>query len=88
MRRVERFLFPAASAERLAGVRIGLCAVLAGRLATGPYAELADQPRELYRPISFMELSCRRCHRDLRWSRYRRPGSWRPSWLRSACARG
>lgn len=56
MRRVERFLFPAASAERLAAVRIGLCAVLAGRLATGPYAELADQPRELYRPISFMEL--------------------------------
>ena len=35
----------AASAE-LAGVRIGLCAVLAGRLATGPYAELADRPRE------------------------------------------
>ena len=55
MRRLERFL-PAASAERLAAARIGLCAVLAGRLATGPYAELADQPRELYRPISFMEL--------------------------------
>lgn len=56
MRRVERFLFPAASAERLAALRIGLCAILAGRLATGPYTELAGQPRELFRPISFMEL--------------------------------
>jgi hypothetical protein len=56
MRRAERFLFPAASAERLAALRIGLCAILAGRLATGPYAELAGQPQELFRPISFMEL--------------------------------
>jgi hypothetical protein len=56
MRRVERFLFPAASAERLAALRIGLCAILAGRLATGPYVELAGQPQELFRPISFMEL--------------------------------
>lgn len=56
MRRTERFLFPAASAERLAALRIGLCAILAGRLATGPYAALAGQPQELFRPISFMEL--------------------------------
>jgi hypothetical protein len=56
MRRVERFLFPAASAERLAALRIGLCAILAGRLATGSYVELSGQPRELFRPISFMEL--------------------------------
>jgi Vitamin K-dependent gamma-carboxylase len=56
MQRAERFLFPAASAERLAALRIGLCAILAGRLATGPYAELAGQPQELFRPISFMEL--------------------------------
>jgi HTTM domain len=56
MRRAERFLFPAASAEQLAALRIGLCAILAGRLATGPYAELAGQPQELFRPISFMEL--------------------------------
>lgn len=56
MRRAERFLFPAASAERLAALRIGLCAILAGRLATGSYADLAGQPRELFRPISFMEL--------------------------------
>ena len=56
MRRVERFLFPAASAEQLAALRVGLCLILAGRLATGPYAELAGQPQELFRPISFMEL--------------------------------
>jgi Vitamin K-dependent gamma-carboxylase len=56
VQRAEAFLFPAASPERLAALRIGLCAILAGRLATGPYAGLADQPRELYRPLSFMEL--------------------------------
>jgi hypothetical protein len=56
MRRVERFLFPAATAEQLAALRIGLCAILAGRLAFGRYTELADQPPELFRPISFMEL--------------------------------
>ncbi len=56
MQRAERFLFPAASAERLAALRIGLCAILVGRLAFGPYVELAGQPRELFRPISFMEL--------------------------------
>ena len=56
MRRAEAWLFPAASPERLAALRIGLCAILAGRLASGPYSELAEQPRELFRPISFMEL--------------------------------
>jgi len=56
MRRVDRFLFPEGSAERLAALRIGLCAILAGRLAFGSYAELSGQPRELFRPISFMEL--------------------------------
>jgi hypothetical protein len=56
MRRAERFLFPAASAERVAALRIGLCAILAGRLATGQYVELADQPQALFRPISFMEF--------------------------------
>jgi hypothetical protein len=56
MRRAERILFPAATARELAALRIGLCAILAGRLAFGPYAEVAGQPRELFRPISFMEL--------------------------------
>jgi hypothetical protein len=56
VRRAERWLFAPGSAERLATVRIGLCAILAGRLAFGPYPELAGQPKELFRPISFMEL--------------------------------
>src|SRR5918995_1130788 len=56
MGRPERWLFAPGSAERLAAVRIGLCTILAGRLAFGPYLELAGQPRELFRPISFMEL--------------------------------
>jgi hypothetical protein len=56
MRRAERFFFPAATPRQLAALRIGLCAILAGRLAFGPYAEVAGQPRELFRPISFMEL--------------------------------
>jgi HTTM domain len=56
VRRAEAWLFAPGSAERLAGVRIGLCTILAGRLAVGPYLELADQPEELFRPISFMEL--------------------------------
>jgi hypothetical protein len=56
MRRAERFLFPAATARELAALRIGLCAILAGRLAFGPYAEVAGQPGELFRPISLMEL--------------------------------
>jgi hypothetical protein len=56
VRRLEGWLFGPERAERLAALRIGLCAILAGRLAFGPYFELADQPRELFRPISFMEL--------------------------------
>lgn len=54
----ERWLFAPASAERLAALRIGLGAVLAVRLATGPYLELAEQPAALYRPLplSFMSL--------------------------------
>jgi hypothetical protein len=55
MRRPEHWLFAPGSAERLAAVRVGLCAILAGRLAFGPYLELAGQPEELFRPISFME---------------------------------
>jgi hypothetical protein len=56
VRRAERWLFTPGSVERLAAVRIGLCTILAGRLAFGPYLELAGQPQELFRPISFMKL--------------------------------
>ena len=55
-RRLEAFLFAPGDPRRLAAVRIGLCALLAARLAGGPYLELADQPAALYRPISFLRL--------------------------------
>jgi hypothetical protein len=56
MRRLESWLFAPGTDVRLAALRIGLCTILAGRLAFGPYRELSGQPRELFRPISFMEL--------------------------------
>jgi hypothetical protein len=56
MRRADRWLFAPGPSTRLAALRIGLCSVLAVRLAFGPYLELADQPRSLFRPISFMHL--------------------------------
>jgi hypothetical protein len=54
--RVEGWLFQPGDPRRLAALRIGLWAVLAGRLAFGPYLELAHQPAALFRPISFMKL--------------------------------
>jgi hypothetical protein len=54
--RVEGWLFAPGDPRRLAGLRIGLCGVLAIRLAAGPYLDLAHQPAALFRPISFMRL--------------------------------
>jgi hypothetical protein len=54
--RVEGWLFADGDPRRLAAVRIGLCGLLAVRLASGPYAELATQPPALFRPISFLRL--------------------------------
>jgi hypothetical protein len=54
--RVDRWLFAPGDPRRLAGLRIGLCGVLAMRLAAGPYLDLAHQPAALFRPISFMKL--------------------------------
>lgn len=54
--RVDRWLFAPGDPRRLAAVRIGLCGVLATRLAFGPYLDLAHQPAALFRPISFMKL--------------------------------
>jgi hypothetical protein len=54
MRRAEAWLFAPGDPRRLAVLRIGLCGLLAVRLATGPYAELASQPAALFRPISFL----------------------------------
>ena len=56
LRRVEAWLFAAGDPRRLAAVRIGLCGLLAVRLASGPFAELATQPPALFRPISFLRL--------------------------------
>src|SRR5205807_4175251 len=53
---VERWIFAPGSARRLAGVRIGLCLVLTGRLSRPVYLQVAGQPRILFRPISFMRL--------------------------------
>jgi hypothetical protein len=55
-RRVEGWLFQPGDPRRLAALRVGLCTVLATRLAFGPYLELAHQPAALFRPISFMKL--------------------------------
>jgi hypothetical protein len=54
--RAEGWLFAPGDPRRLAGLRIGLCGVLAIRLAAGPYLDLAHQPAALFRPISFMKL--------------------------------
>ena len=55
-RRAEGWLFAPGDPRRLAAVRIGLCGLLAARLASGPYPELATQPQALFRPISFLRL--------------------------------
>lgn len=54
--RAEGWLFADGDPRRLAAVRIGLGALLAARLASGPYPELATQPAALFRPISFLGL--------------------------------
>jgi hypothetical protein len=56
MRRLEAWLFAPGDPRRLAVLRIGLCGLLAVRLAIGPYAELASQPPALFRPILFLRL--------------------------------
>lgn len=56
--RLDRWLFAAGPAQRLAALRIGLCALLALRLGLRPnlYVDLADQPAALFRPLSFAKL--------------------------------
>ena len=56
MRTLERFLFAPEEARRLAALRIGLCGLLAWRLATGDYTFVAGQPEALFQPVSFMKL--------------------------------
>lgn len=56
--RPDRWLFAAGSARRLAAVRIGLCGLLALRLALRPslYLDLSQQPPALFRPLSWAKL--------------------------------
>jgi hypothetical protein len=54
--RLDAWVFAAEDARRLAAVRIGLCGLLALRLAIGNYARVAGQPRALFQPLSYMRL--------------------------------
>ncbi|MDQ6751043.1 MAG: hypothetical protein M3Z33_09865 [Actinomycetota bacterium] len=56
--RLDRWLFASEPPQRLAALRIGLCTLLALRLALRPnlYLDLSDQPAALFRPLSFAKL--------------------------------
>ena len=55
LRRADAWVFAAEDARRLAAVRIGLCGVLALRLATTDYGVAARQP-ELFQPHFYMDV--------------------------------
>ncbi len=55
-RRAENWVFGAEDARRLASVRMGLCGLLALRLATTDYRVVAAQPSALFQPVSYMKL--------------------------------
>lgn len=54
--RFDRWLFAAGDPRRLAVLRIGLCLVVAARVARPLFVDLAGQPKALFRPRSFMQL--------------------------------
>ena len=54
--RFDRWLFAPGDPRRLAAVRIGLCLVVAARVARPLFVDLAGQPAALFRPRSFMHL--------------------------------
>lgn len=56
MKALDHWLFAPGPAARLACLRVGLCLLLAFRLATGPFLALAAQPSALFRPVSCMRL--------------------------------
>jgi hypothetical protein len=56
IRRFDRWLFAPGDPRRLAALRIGLCLVVAARVARPLFADLAGQPEALFRPRSFMQL--------------------------------
>lgn len=51
-----RFIFAREDARRLAALRIGLCSLLALRLAITDFGVVAGQPAALYQPLSYMKL--------------------------------
>jgi len=55
LRRADAWVFAAEDARRLAAVRIGLCGVVALRLATTDYGVAARQP-ELFQPHFYMDV--------------------------------
>lgn len=56
MCRLDGYIFAPGSPRQLASVRIGLCSVLALRLALGPFSQYARAPDALFRPLSFMRV--------------------------------
>ena len=54
--RFDRWLFAPGDPRRLAVLRIGLCLVVAARVACPLFLDLAGQPEPLFRPRSFMHL--------------------------------
>lgn len=56
LRRVERWVFVAEDARRLASLRIGLCALLALRLTMTDYVTVAAQPAPLFRSLWYMKV--------------------------------
>jgi hypothetical protein len=54
VRSLDRWLFAPGTAHRLAAMRAGMAVVIALRLATGPYAQLAGQPAALFLPPDFL----------------------------------
>jgi hypothetical protein len=56
VRRVDAWVFAPEDARRLGAVRIGLCALLARRLAITGYGRVAGQPAALFQPLSYMKL--------------------------------
>jgi hypothetical protein len=56
LRRAEGWVFAAEDARRLAAVRIGLCSLLAFRLATTDYVAAAREPAWRFQPLSYMKL--------------------------------
>jgi hypothetical protein len=56
LRRLDAWLFGEEAGRRLWVCTTGLAAVMAVRIALGPYRQLADQPAALFRPVPFLRL--------------------------------